>query len=255
MKPAGTGNKRPYLPSKVRHHALLDVAAGIVGRGGWNALTMKGLALAAGVSRQLVYDHFEDADRLFSSVMRHLFERSFEATSRVLREPADDAQGTVRAAYQIFLDMPPAERRALRAISNEFGPDRPEVREVKKNLRSQILGLWVPYARRQMGLDENDALPIVWMLIAAAWGLSELVEDGTVSETKAQELLAAFVERVMAPTAARPDGAARGSSQSRAIPRAETRGKGARNEAGQRRDCHERRERRDHRDEPKPPST
>jgi AcrR family transcriptional regulator len=60
MPKAATAKKRPDMASHHRHRALLDVATEIVGRSGWNALTMNGLAEQAGVSRQLVYDHLED---------------------------------------------------------------------------------------------------------------------------------------------------------------------------------------------------
>ena len=68
---------------------MLDAAAEMVGRGGWNALTMKGLAAEAGVSRQLVYDHFEDGTGLLLSTIRHLFEGAHRGTAEVLRRQAD----------------------------------------------------------------------------------------------------------------------------------------------------------------------
>jgi AcrR family transcriptional regulator len=74
MPKTDTGNKRPYMASRQRRRALLDVATEMVGRSGWSAITMTGLAKEAGVSRQLVYDHFEDGTGLLLSTIRHLFE-------------------------------------------------------------------------------------------------------------------------------------------------------------------------------------
>jgi hypothetical protein len=106
----------------------------------------------------------------------------------VLQARTDDVSSTIRAAYRIFLEMPAAQRRALRAISGDFAPDRPETRKAIALMRDQIFGLWVPYARRETGLAERELRPLVWMLNGAAWNLADLVDDGTVSRKAAEEM-------------------------------------------------------------------
>jgi AcrR family transcriptional regulator len=197
MPKAEARKKRPYMPSHQRHRALLDAATEIVGRSGWNALTMKGLATDAGVSRQLVYDHFEDGAGLFLSTIKHLFEGSYRATAEVLQHPTGDVPSTVRDAYRIFLDLPAARRRALRALMADFGPEPPEARSAIALMREQILALWVPYARWQTGLAERELRPLVWMLNAAAWGLTELVDDESLDKEEASDLLAHFATQVL----------------------------------------------------------
>jgi AcrR family transcriptional regulator len=197
MSKAEARKKRPYMASHQRRRALLDVAAEIVGRSGWSALTMKGLAAEAGVSRQLVYDHFEDGTGLVLSTIERLFQESHRATAEVLRGSAGDPASTIGEAYRIFLDMPAAQRRALRAISGDFVSDQPEMREAITVMRKQIFALWIPYARRQTGLADTELRPLVWMLNAAAWGLADLVDDGTVSKERATEMLVHFVGAAM----------------------------------------------------------
>jgi AcrR family transcriptional regulator len=197
MPKAEARKKRPYMASHQRRRALLDVATEIVGRGGWSALTMKGLAAEAGVSRQLVYDHFEDGTRLLLATMEHLFDESHRATAEVLQGSAGGVPSTIRGAYRIFLEMPAAQRRALRAISVDFVSDQPETRKAIGVMREQIFALWLPYARRQTGFAERELRPLVWMLNAAAWGLADLVDDGTVSKKRATEMLVRFVEQAM----------------------------------------------------------
>ena len=158
---------------------------------------MKGLATEAGVSRQLVYDHFEDGTRLLLSCIEHLFQESHRATAEVLQSSAGDVPATIREAYRIFLEMPAAQRRALRAISGDFVSDQPEIRKAISVMREQILALWLPYARRQTGLPERELRPLVWMLTSASWGLADLVDDGTVGKQQATEILAHFVEQTM----------------------------------------------------------
>ena len=212
MPKAEARKKRPYMASHQRRRALLDVATGIVCRDGWSALTMKGLATEAGVSRQLVYDHFEDGTRLLLSTMQHLFEESLQATAAVVQSNAGDIPATIRQAYRIFLEMPAGQRRALRAVSGDFVSDQPETRKAIAVMREEIFALWLPAARRRSGLSERELRPLVWMLTSASWGLADLVDDGTVSKEQATETLARFVEQVMA--GSRPAGRRRKAATS-----------------------------------------
>src|SRR5271169_1164826 len=89
---------RPYLAAALRRDHLLEVAARLVRQGGWAALSMQGLAAAAGVSRQLVYEHFASADELSVAALTHLFERAYDATAAILGA-GKSLDATVAAAY------------------------------------------------------------------------------------------------------------------------------------------------------------
>jgi AcrR family transcriptional regulator len=65
--------KRPYLPRQARHALLLEIAGRLVERQGWSALSILSLAEAAGVSRQLVYQHFRSTDHLIAAALAHFF--------------------------------------------------------------------------------------------------------------------------------------------------------------------------------------
>ena len=108
MSKAEARKKRPYMASHQRRRALLDVAAEIVGRSGWSALTMKGLAAEAGVSRQLVYDHFEDGTGLVLSTIERLFQESHRATAEVLRESAGEDHDSCLVNLHQFVSLKPA---------------------------------------------------------------------------------------------------------------------------------------------------
>jgi len=210
---AQAARKRRYLSSADRRDDLLGVAAGLVERGGWSALTMQGLAAAAGVSRQLVYQHFADLPDLVVSVVRRLFERTRADTERLVRRAAaTDAardRATIAAAYQLFLDMPRAQRRALRALSGDAGPELPELGRTRRRVRAEIMALWVPWLRLRSGVDRETAGALAWMTIASAWALTDLVDDGAIGARVAQELLAGVVERLTARPRARAGSRAR----------------------------------------------
>ena len=199
---------RPYLAASQRRNQLLDEAARLVRQGGWAALSMQGLAVAAGVSRQLVYEHFTSADELYLAVLTHLFERTYDTTAAILRGGKSPA-ATVAAAYELFLDLPTEERHALRALASGGDPGRRGLARAKARLRSRIASLWVPYVREQTGLPESEASALAWMLTTASWGLADTITDGILDRHRAVRLFVRFVERTLAAWRVSPGSPAR----------------------------------------------
>lgn len=202
---------RPYLLAPARRDHLLDVAGRVVREGGWTALSMQRLAVSAGVSRQLVYEHFASVDDLYVALLTHLFERAYDATAFIVRTGKTPAT-TIRAAYELFLDLPAEERRALRALASDVDPGQRRLTSATKRLRARISEIWVPYVRVQTGLPEPAARALAWMLITASWGLSDTIADGTLDRRRGLELFVRFVERTLSiwrvsPPARRRDGA------------------------------------------------
>ena len=155
---------------------------------------MKGLAESTGVSRQLVYGHFPDTGSLLVEVLHRLFEHSRRATEEILSQAAESEDGdVVRTAYQVYFDLAPGPRRALRSLS-AGDAEPPELRQVRRVMRRETLALWVPYVRRRTGLDRRSAAALAWMFVTASWGLADLVEDGDLSAAAAKDLLSSFAQ-------------------------------------------------------------
>lgn len=178
---------RPYLTSPERRQQLLDVAGRLVREGGWSSLSMQGLAIAGGVSRQLVYEHFESADQLYLATLGHLFERVHAATEAVVRA-GDDLETTLARAFALFVDMPSEERNALRALASEVEPSHRRMARAKTRLRARITELWAPYVEHQTGLRAGEARAVAWMLVNAAGGLADGITDGSIARRRAVTL-------------------------------------------------------------------
>jgi AcrR family transcriptional regulator len=157
---------------------------------------MQGLAVATGMSRQLIYEHFVAADELYLATLNHLFERSYATVAAVLGAGSSLDQ-TVRAAFAVFLDLPAEERHALRALAAEADPGRRGLDRARMRLRKRIAGLWVPYVSQQTALPEAEAVALAWMLNTAAWGLSDTIADGTLERSRALDLFVGLVESAL----------------------------------------------------------
>ena len=196
MSRAAKQSPRPYLAAPQRRDHLLEAASRLVRSGGWSALSMQGLAVAAGVSRQLVYEHFAAADDLYLSTLTHLFERAYTATLAIATSGAS-VEETMRRSFELCLDLPREERHALRTLAMESEPGRTGMAKARARLRSRIASIWVPYVRQQTGVAEGEATALAWMLTLAAWGLADTIADGTLTRARAVEMFAHFVDRTL----------------------------------------------------------
>jgi AcrR family transcriptional regulator len=190
-------SSRPYLAAAQRREHLLDVAAHLVRHGGWTALSMQGLAAAAAVSRQLVYEYFDSADDLYLATLTHLFERAYDATAAIIGG-GGSLPATIGAAYELYLDLPAEERRALRALASDVDRPRSPSGHAKRRLRTRIAGLWIPYVRQQTDLPEAEAAALAWMLITAGWGLADSLTDGSLGRKRAVDLFVRFAVNALA---------------------------------------------------------
>jgi len=187
MAAARRKTPRKYLRAEERREQLLAVAAELVGKGGWDALGMIPLAEAAGVSRQLVYEHFENLDVLHVEVTRFLFAGVFQAVAEVLERYPDDPAAAARTGMRLQLELPRGARLALRGLSCGPAAGGAPVERLRALTRKQVTDLWTGPLCDHAGLDEREARGLAWMMTVAAWGLLDLVDDGTFAPEEAVE--------------------------------------------------------------------
>jgi len=189
MAPAIKKTRRTYLRAEQRREQLLGAAAELVEKRGWEALGMVPLAEAAGVSRQLVYEHFENLHVLRLEVTRVLFEGMFRVAGEALARHPGDFAAAARASLRVQLELPRGVRLALRELI--AGPAGASVSVRRRRARERVTDLWAEPIRHGTGVRERDARALAWMLIVASWSLFDLVADGIFSADEAVEF---FVE-------------------------------------------------------------
>jgi AcrR family transcriptional regulator len=184
---SATAKKAPrkYLRAGERREQLLAAAAELVGKQGWGGLGVIPLAEAAGVSRQLVYEHFENVDVLHLEVTRFLFEEVFRAVSEALERHPEDLLAAMRTGIRLMLELPRGARIALRDLA--AGPANPgsAVDRLRARTKRQVTDLWVEPIHRQTGIGVREARALAWMMNVASWALFDLVDDGTLTREEA----------------------------------------------------------------------
>src|ERR671939_24582 len=91
---AQTLNKTSRLPAEERREQLLDATKAIVSRDGFHAVSIEAVAREAGVSRPIVYGHFNDLPGLLEALVEREGERALAQLAEVL--PRDLARGNPR---------------------------------------------------------------------------------------------------------------------------------------------------------------
>ena len=204
MGPTRQKTPRTYRRADARRRQLLAAAAELVGKRGWEALGMAPLAEAAGISRQLVYEHFENLPALRLEVTRYLFEEMFEAASEALERFPDDLAAAARTAVRLQLELPRGAQLALREIGPGPASASTPVRRLRARVRQQVTETWAAGIQRNSKLDPHQARALAWMMTVASWSLFDLVADGTFTPDEAADFYVRAVTGAM--TALEPKG-------------------------------------------------
>jgi AcrR family transcriptional regulator len=106
------------MSAEARREQLLDVTKAIVSDRGFHAVSIEGAARAAGVSRPIVYGHFDDLPGLLEALVLRESERALVQLADVL--PGDLAAGEPRAlllgALRAYLDAVRADPDTWRLV-------------------------------------------------------------------------------------------------------------------------------------------
>ncbi|MFI0931002.1 TetR/AcrR family transcriptional regulator [Streptomyces sp. NPDC021019] len=161
------------LSKQARREQLLNTAVAIVRAQGTDGLTLVTLAVAAGVSRPIVYDHFGTRPGLLLALYRRLDERHRAAIAQALQEAGPTADEVARligtAYFACATDMP-----ELAAVSAALKGD-PEMEAIQREMLDRYTELVAAALSRYSGLPpEALRLRCVGVLGAAEAMAAEL---------------------------------------------------------------------------------
>jgi AcrR family transcriptional regulator len=159
------------LPRRERREQLLDVAGRLVADGGVDAVTMEGVAAAAGVSKGLGYAYFTNADDLLLA----LLERELGTLSRRIEDAVRAAEGyeeRSRAAIHTWFEAV-AEQGPLLGPLLQANVGRGPAEAARKSYYRRMESWWGTYAERELGVPAKQATIVSAIFIAGTRGLLE----------------------------------------------------------------------------------
>ena len=94
--PAATGP----LPRAERQESILHGAAAAFARTGYAATSMEDIAAASGITKLIVYRHFDSKEELYRAVLQRVFDRLAEEFVDGVRERAGDGDRRAHAPHR-----------------------------------------------------------------------------------------------------------------------------------------------------------
>jgi AcrR family transcriptional regulator len=180
------------LPRSERREHLLDVAAQLILEKGIEAVTMEGVATAAGVSKGLGYAYFANSGTLLRALLnrevRKLNDRVFSAFGK-----EDDFEARLRAVIHAWFDHIEEQGvlmgRLLQATRND-GP-HVEARNAYNRFNEQW---WADLAERELGVPNGRGRIATAIILT---GLEGVVQRWTQCGDTREELEEVFMRVAM----------------------------------------------------------
>ena len=181
-----------------RRRPLLDAAAKIAGREGLGRLTMVGVAAEAGVSRQLVYEHFADLPTLVWALVADRFSAAEATITSALAEPREARADVAMLATRVLLSLPSEQRHLVRSLVGHANLPDHELGVPAARLRARMIKRWTTV----LGTGQSRvARARVWALLQGTFGLGDLVDAGELSLDEAVAQFAMLLRAALPPAA------------------------------------------------------
>ncbi len=185
--------RRQYLSAESRRESILRVADEVLTKDGVGHLSIVEVARRAGISRQLIYQHFADLNTLLVEVIRMRFAQFQMATD--MSDGAADLEVRQLVERQIhrLLSLPQRDRQLMRNLFGDISSLPRDLWPTIGEIREAVVYRWTtlidprstpsPLSYAKMGLIIHTIL--------GAW---DLIIDGSISEDEAVGLIMKIVE-------------------------------------------------------------
>jgi len=154
--PAATPPRRGRLPRPARRRQLLGAAREVFVAQGYHAAAMDEIAVRAGVSKPVLYQHFPSKRELYLALLQLHTDELLEAVRAALASTPDNKQrvAATMAAYFSFID---SGSDAFRLIFESDLRNDPEVTELVNAVSQGCAEAIAEVIRDDTGLPEAEA--------------------------------------------------------------------------------------------------
>ncbi len=188
-----TPMKRQYLSAESRRESILRVADEVLSKEGVAHLSIVEVANRAGISRQLVYQHFADLNALLTEVIRT---RLNELQSSL--EGLDGSRrGEIRELVQIqlrrILNLPLRDRQLMRNVFGDITALPKDLWPTISEMRKDVVARWAQLIDPE-AKPTSQAYAKMGLIMHTILGAWDLLYEGMITEDEATVLLLKVVE-------------------------------------------------------------
>jgi AcrR family transcriptional regulator len=198
---ARRGTPYPIAARELLHSTLLDAARAELESRRWSDITMADIALAAGVSRQTLYNEFGSRDEFAQVLVMREAGRFLDTVERAIGDHLDDPAAALAAAFDVFLTAA-AENPLVRTIVAGEGAEellalfttqgRPLVESAAERLTAVLLASWPTVRHDHAALLSECLVRLAISYAALPTGPASMTASSVAT------LLGPFVEQLVA---------------------------------------------------------
>ena len=164
------------LSATARREQILAVALDVFATNGFHGASMNDVADAAGVTKPVLYQHFDSKRELYQALLEEVGSRLLEAIAKATAE-ATDGKSQTELGYRAYFRWVADDHDAFRLL---FGPGTssdPDFRKVIRRINSEAANATAPLIAAD--IDEGHRRTLAHALVGLAEGASRrLVEMG-----------------------------------------------------------------------------
>jgi AcrR family transcriptional regulator len=166
---AAIGAPTRRLTAERRRRQLFSVALELFAQRGYRATTMDDIAEAAGVTKPLVYQHFDSKRALYLELMDVVSGKVIEAITSATAQ-ADGPRQQVELGFAAYFEMVVGNEDAFRLLYGRDAPDDPELGDALRRVEDAIAEAIDPLI--DAGLDPEHRLLLAYAVVGMAEGAS-----------------------------------------------------------------------------------
>jgi AcrR family transcriptional regulator len=157
------------LPADRRRQQLLDVALILFAERGFNATTMDDTAEAAGVTKPLLYQHFDSKRALYLELVDSVATTMLEAIGKAVAA-ADGPRQQVEGGFAAYFHLVVTHPEAFNLLFGSNVPNDPELSRAVRSVQDTIAEAIDPLI--DAGLDEDHRRLLAYAMVGMAEGAS-----------------------------------------------------------------------------------
>jgi len=164
------------MPAAERREQLLAVALDAFATHGFHQTSMNDVAEAAGITKPVLYQHFDSKRELYVAVIEEAGRRMIEAIAYQALADVDERERT-RLGFSAFFRWVADDHDAFRVLFASGSRRDPEFNEIVRSFTAQIADLIEPLITADIDADHRRTL--AYAIVGMTEGVSRrLIESG-----------------------------------------------------------------------------